>query len=163
MCLLAFEADMEKAFAVQLSQDKVGGGRVRGPQQGAGLTAASCSGVLHLHGGGASEGQPLRSQVRDPVLLLSHLLSGLHPEVALHQELQQQDHQVSPHPGPGLRPPVGGPEPGLMVLTVSQVLSRVPRGLRVRHPFSLLGGEPRRQRPPHRRVQVWSQVSSEVM
>lgn len=25
MCLLAFEADMEKAFAAQLSQDKVGG------------------------------------------------------------------------------------------------------------------------------------------
>lgn len=28
MCLLAFEADMEKAFAVQLSQDKVGGARL---------------------------------------------------------------------------------------------------------------------------------------
>lgn len=30
MCLLAFEADMEKAFAVQLSQDKVGVGRAGG-------------------------------------------------------------------------------------------------------------------------------------
>lgn len=30
MCLLAFEADMEKAFAVQLSQDKVGGGGAQG-------------------------------------------------------------------------------------------------------------------------------------
>lgn len=97
---------MEKAFAVQLSQDKVGvGGAGAGLGRGLRrLTRASCPGVLHLHGGGAAEGQPLGAPLRDPVLLLPHLLSGLHPEVALHPELQQQDHQVSPDPGPAQLP-----------------------------------------------------------
>lgn len=116
MCLLAFEADMEKAFAAQLSQDKVGRVALRSSSlvffffffgDALSLNFVSSSplfwlpGVLHLYGGGGSEGEPVGPQVRHPVLLLSHLLPGLHPQVALHQDLQQQDHQVSLRTRPG--------------------------------------------------------------
>ena len=43
------------------------------------------AGVLHLHGGGGAEDEPFRAAVRDPVVLLPHLLPGLHPPVALRQ------------------------------------------------------------------------------
>ena len=56
------------------------------------MCSVCCSGVFHLYGGGGAEVEPGRPQVRHPVLLLSHLLSVLHPSVALHQKLQQQDH-----------------------------------------------------------------------
>ncbi|CAK6981136.1 probable E3 ubiquitin-protein ligase makorin-2, partial [Scomber scombrus] len=111
MCLLAFERDMEKAFAAQLSQDKV------------------CSVCMELV---VQKANPSERQLRHLVLLLSRLLSVLHQEVALHQDLQQPDHQV---------------------------LSGVPGRLRVCHPVGLLGRRPGRQEPAHRPVQVWSQVS----
>lgn len=56
--------------------------------------AVFCSGVLDLHGGGGTEGKSFRPEVRHLVLLLSCLLPGLYPTVALHQKLLQQDHKV---------------------------------------------------------------------
>lgn len=106
MCLLAFEADMEKAFAAQLSQDKVGQVTWRSSSSSSfgddpSFNFASflplfwLAGLLHLYGGSGPEGEPVGPPVRHLVLMLSHLLPGLHPQVALHQDLQQQDHQVS--------------------------------------------------------------------
>lgn len=163
---------MEKAFAVQLSQDKVGVGGARVswcPHQQDSLLWV-CPGVLHLHGGGGSEDEPIGAEVRYLVLVLSRLLPGLHPKVALHKKLQQQNHQVSPDAGHGLmfggfgsqnhRCESGSASGSVPTVTSPvQVLSRVPGGLRVCHPFSLLGGEPRGQRSPHRTVQVWSRVN----
>lgn len=114
MCLLAFEADMEKAFAAQLSQDKVGLITWRTSSSSpfpffgdvfsfnfVSSLPLMLPGVLHLYGGSGSEGKPIGPPVRHFVLLLSHLLPGLHPQVALHQDLQQQDHQVSLRTRPG--------------------------------------------------------------
>lgn len=84
---------MEKAFAAQFSQDKVGVS-VSVSMGTCVLTGVCPSGVLHLHGGGGPEGEPLGAKVRHPVLLLSRLLPLLHPAVAWNQNLLQQDHQV---------------------------------------------------------------------
>lgn len=95
--MLAFEADMEKAFAAQFSQDKVGVSGLCARSHGDGCPdrcCCCCSGVLHLHGGGGSEGEPVGAKVRHSLLLLSRLLSHLHPAVAWNQNLLQQDHQV---------------------------------------------------------------------
>lgn len=94
--MLAFEADMERAFAAQFSQDKVGVSGVCARFHGDGCPDRCCrrSGVLHLHGGGGPEGEPVGAKVRHSVLLLPRLLSHLHPAVAWNQNLLQQDHQV---------------------------------------------------------------------
>lgn len=91
---------MEKAFAAQFSQDKVGISGLCARFHGDGCPDrwCCCSGVLHLHGGGGSEGEPVGAKVRHSVLLLSRLLSHLHPAVAWNQSLLQQDHQVRVKP-----------------------------------------------------------------
>lgn len=80
---------MEKAFAAQLSQDKVGALSPRNGFCDGGSPDPRCfyPGVLDLHGGGGTEGESVRPEVRHLVLLLSRLLPGLHPTVALHQKL----------------------------------------------------------------------------